>query len=135
MLLNKQITPFIQQLWATENAKHHTSINLQKKELSFWVIYKSSLYHSIDLSIKILLWMHAHFWQMAMTLMPSKKLKEVSQLKSIKSQSDEGFVFKFHCSSVLTRHTLSYITCLFEGAVLRQNRRSNSGFLKQPSHI
>lgn len=66
--------------------------------------------------------MHVHFWQMAMTLMPSKKLKEVSQLKSIKAQSDEELVFKFHCSSVLTRHTLSYITYLLESAVLRQNR-------------
>lgn len=139
MLLNKQtskqVTPFIQQLWATENAKPHTIINLQNKELSFWVIYKGSLYHSIHLSINILLWMHVHFWQTAMTLMPSRKLKEVSQLKSIKAQSDEVLVFKIHCSSVLTRHTLSFITYLFESAVLRQNRRSNSGFLKDLSHI
>lgn len=134
MLLNKQ-TGYTIYSAAVSNRKCKASHHHQSEKESFWVIYKGSLYHSIDLSIKILLWMHVHFWQMAMTLMPSKKLKEVSQLKSIKAQSDEGFVFKFHCSSVLTRHTLCYITYLLEGAILRQNRRSNSGFLKQPSHI
>lgn len=103
----------------------------RKREFSFWVIYKGSLYHSIHLSIKILLWMHVHFWQNGNDTNALEKLKYWSLSIKI-HKSSIRLVFKFHCSSVLTRHTLSYITHLLVGAELKVRQEANLGLWNNP---